>query len=115
MWVISVGLGALLAYLWLAPHVAGDGDSSELTIALVRNGVPHPTGYPLWVLLGHAFVATLHRLGVSWDYAANAWSALGGSAAIALMFFLAGRLIPRACPDFCVSLFRVTRAVVLRT
>jgi len=46
VWSVAAGGLAFVAYLWLAPPVAGAGDSSELTIALARNGVPHPTGSP---------------------------------------------------------------------
>src|SRR2546428_7562830 len=81
-WSVAAGALALIAYLWLAPSVAGSGDSTELTIALARNGVPHPTGYPLYTLLGHLFVVLVHRLGAGRDYAANAWRALGSGIAI---------------------------------
>lgn len=46
---------ALAAGLWLlAPSVAWY-DSGELAAAAVQLGVPHPTGFPAWVLGGHAF------------------------------------------------------------
>ena len=38
--------------LTLAPTVAL-GDSPELAIAAHRLGIAHPTGYPLYTLLGH--------------------------------------------------------------
>ena len=48
-------LGALLAlavYLkTLALTVTGE-DSGELIAAAATLGIPHPTGYPLWCLLG---------------------------------------------------------------
>jgi hypothetical protein len=37
------------------PDMAG-GDTGELTAASVLGGVPHPPGYPLYAMLGRAFV-----------------------------------------------------------
>ncbi|HET9950910.1 MAG TPA: DUF2723 domain-containing protein, partial [Candidatus Eisenbacteria bacterium] len=88
------GVVALLVYLALAPPVLGAGDSAELTLVLAFDGVAHPTGYPLWTLFGHLFVRMLHALGVAWPYAANAWSALGAAAAVALLHAAARRLLP---------------------
>ena len=51
-------VGALLALGLFAVYVAGAaptiyvGDSGELVTAVYRLGIPHPTGYPLYVLLG---------------------------------------------------------------
>ncbi len=98
IWSVLVGVAALVTYLWLAPSAPGDGDSSELTLALARNGVPHPTGYPIYVLAGHVFVAALHQCGVIWVYAANAWSALGGAVAVSFMYALSLRMIPQSAP-----------------
>lgn len=53
--------GGLLTALLYAPTVAttitlrnGGGDSGELVRAAWTFGIPHPTGYPLWLLLAHA-------------------------------------------------------------
>ena len=82
---LAVGATAFIAYLLLAPSVSGMGDSSEWTLVLATNGVAHPTGYPLYTLLGHLSCRLLHAFGVSWPSAANAWSALGGAIAVALL------------------------------
>ena len=92
---LITGLVALGLYLALAPAVAGDKDSSEFTLVLARLGCAHPTGYPLYTLLGHAFVTLLHAAGVGWDRAANAWSAVGGAVAMGLLHALAARLLAR--------------------
>jgi len=89
-WIL--GLVAAGAYLTMAPSVTGPRDGGGLTLALALAGVPHPTGYPLYVLLGHGFVTVLHRVGASWSYAANAWSGLGGAVAVALYASLALRV-----------------------
>jgi hypothetical protein len=52
----GVGLWALIAYVaTMYPDLAG-GDSGELTAAIATGGVIHPPGYPLYALLGHAFL-----------------------------------------------------------
>ena len=89
---VAVGLAAFALYVALAPPVSGDGDASELTLALATGGAPHPTGYPLYAMIGHAFCVFAHALGATWPYAANAWSALGGGVAVGLFHALASRL-----------------------
>ena len=85
----------LAVYAWLAPPVAGDKDSSEFILVLARLGTPHPTGYPIYTLLGHLFVSALHAFGVGWARAGNVWSAVGGAAAMGLLHALAARLLAR--------------------
>lgn len=96
-WWPSLLAGALglATCLFLAPRAVGDKDAAEFTLVLARAGVAHPSGYPLYTLLGHPFVVALHALGAGWAYAANAWSALGGGAAILLLHRLATRLAGR--------------------
>ncbi len=91
---LLAGAIALVAYLVLAPTVTGDKDAAEFTLVLGAGGVAHPSGYPLFTLLGHPFVKLLHAMGATWAYAANAWSALGGALAIMLLHRLARRLVP---------------------
>ena len=93
-WSVLPAVAALVFYLALAPPATGDGDPGELALVLALNGVSHPTGYPLYTLLGHTFVRLLHLLGVGWAYAANAWSATGGGVAVFFLHALAARLIP---------------------
>ncbi len=95
-WLATLALAAAMlgAYLWLAPPVSGDKDASEFALALATGGVIHPTGYPLYTLLGHSFVRLLHGLGASFPFAANAWAALGGGVAMALYHRLALRVLP---------------------
>jgi hypothetical protein len=49
----------------LAPTV-GVGDSGELTAAAHVLGIPHPTGYPLWLLLAKAFSSVFPFGTVAW-------------------------------------------------
>lgn len=78
-------LATLLLALLLTPRALGIGDPAEFTLVLAVTGVPHPTGYPLYVMLGSAVTRLLHGLGVDWVRAAAAWSAVGLAAAAALL------------------------------
>ncbi|MCK6552042.1 DUF2723 domain-containing protein [Myxococcota bacterium] len=52
---LAAGAVALAVYLrTLAPGITSE-DSGELTAAAFALGVPHPPGFPLWVLLAHVF------------------------------------------------------------
>jgi hypothetical protein len=90
---LGAGLIALVIYLACAPPVSGDKDAAEFTLVLALNGVAHPTGYPLFTLLGHGFVRLVHALGATWAYAANAWAALGGATAVYLLHRLSTSLL----------------------
>ena len=57
----------------LAPAV-WVGDSGELIAAAHTLGIPHPTGYPLWLLLVKGFSSVVPFGSVAWR--ANLFSAL---------------------------------------
>ena len=67
--------------LTLAPTVAL-GDSPELAVAAHRLGIAHPTGYPLYTLLGHLWLNLLPVGDVAWGM--NLFSALAGAAGMAV-------------------------------
>jgi len=53
---LALALGALGVYLLtLAPSFAGEEDQGELAAAAATLGNTHPTGYPVFVLLGRVF------------------------------------------------------------
>ncbi len=93
-WSAAVGLAAFALCLALAPRFPGNGDAGEFTLALALGGVPHPTGYPIYTMLGHVWVLALHSLGAGWAFAANAWSAAGAGVAVGLLHALGARLVP---------------------
>ena len=47
---VTLGLLVLGAYVWLAPPRIVDGDNAELSTLGSLGGVPHPTGYPLYMI-----------------------------------------------------------------
>ena len=111
----AVATAALALYLVLAPPVSGEGDSGEFTLALATGGLAHPTGYPLYTVAGHLFCRALHGLAVSWEYAANAWSAVGAALAIFFLHRLALKLARRAAPaapEWCHDLAALVPVVL---
>ncbi|TMQ53621.1 MAG: DUF2723 domain-containing protein [Candidatus Eisenbacteria bacterium] len=92
-WVAA--LAALWAYaLTLSPTVAwvnlGE-DSGDLLVASATLGIPHPTGYPLFVLLGR--VASLLPLGAI-AFRINLIAAIAGAASVYFLVRLAYSLTP---------------------
>jgi hypothetical protein len=49
---LAAGVLAFIAYAWLAAPGMYWLDSQELGSAVVRLGIPHPTGFPLFVFAG---------------------------------------------------------------
>lgn len=89
-WLVA-GLMALLALAlystWLAPSVATIFDDSlEFQLVTYRLGIAHPTGYPLYTLLGKLF--TFLPVG-DVAYRVNLMSAVFGGAAVGLVYLLA--------------------------
>ncbi|NJL71573.1 MAG: DUF2723 domain-containing protein [Candidatus Competibacteraceae bacterium] len=71
----------------LAPTVSGE-DSGELIIAAHTLGVAHPSGYPLWCLLGKLF--TFIPFGsIAWRV--NLLSAVFGALTVGLLYGLVRR------------------------
>lgn len=90
-WALALGLAALVLYVaTLAPTVATVFDDSlEFQVVLPSLGIAHPTGYPLYTLLGWAF----SRLPVGdLAFRVNLLSAIAGAATVGLLFLVARRL-----------------------
>lgn len=100
-------VAALILYMVVAPSTILGGDNAEFSTILATGGVPHPSGYPLYVLwlrawswlpvppahaaalatavLGAAQLGLLHA-------ACRAWGARPGAAAIAVAIYAGGPL-----------------------
>ncbi len=104
---LALGIFAFTLALYtrtLAPGtLMGLGDPGDLQAAVAGLGVPHPTGYPLFVLLGWAWVH-LWPLG-SMAYRLNLLVAILGALAVALTYLLALRLSGRHLPALAGALF----------
>ncbi|MDH7485164.1 MAG: DUF2723 domain-containing protein [Anaerolineae bacterium] len=91
-----LGLAAFGLYLrTLAPGLLG-GDSGELQFAAYLGGIAHPTGYPLYLMLGWLWTHIIPWGDVAWRM--NLFSALWGGVAVALTYLLARRLLREATP-----------------
>ena len=104
----AAAIAALVYGATLAPTV-GAGDSGELVLAADSLSVPHPPGYPLWLLL--ARMAALAPFGaVAWRV--NALSALLSAAAVGLFYLLAVRLsLPRREAALATAFFGASTLV----
>ena len=90
-WALGLAVAALVLYVVsLAPTVATVFDDSlEFQVVLPSLGIAHPTGYPLYTLLGGLF----SLLPVGDDaFRVNLLSAVAGAAAIGVIFLAARQL-----------------------
>jgi hypothetical protein len=93
---LAAGAAALLLYArTLAPGLLG-GDSGEFQFAAYLGGFAHPTGYPLYLLLGYLWTHLLPVGGPA--YRMNLFSALWGGVAVGLTYLLAAQMIRLAAP-----------------
>jgi hypothetical protein len=105
---------ALALYLrTLAPSLLA-GDSGEFQFAAWLGGFAHPTGYPLYLILGWLWTHLLPLHDPAWRM--NAFSALWGGVATGLVYLLALRMLrqvtenpwPRIPAFFAALTFAVT-------
>ena len=94
--LLPVAAGVVSAGVYLAtlrPTVASPRDAAELALAAITLGIPHPTGYPLYMLLGHGWVELFAFGDPGWRL--NVFSALCTGGAIALLARLLLRIVHR--------------------
>jgi tetratricopeptide (TPR) repeat protein len=82
----AVGLLLFLLYARGACPTMYVGDSGELVTAVDLLGIPHPTGYPLYVLLGKLWTLALPAGSVAWRM--SLFSAAAAAAACAALYGL---------------------------
>ncbi len=81
-----IGVGLLALYAAGACRTIAVGDSGELVAAVATLGIPHPSGYPLYVLLGKLWTVLLPLGSVA--FRMSLFSAVAGAAACALLYRL---------------------------
>src|SRR5262245_44411058 len=108
VWAVGLFAGLLALYVVTLCPTVGVGDSGELTTAAATLGIPHPTGYPLYILAGHLFLFLVPVGEVAWRM--NLFSAVA-AAGTAPVFFLWlrkwGQPVPAALSAalaFCLTL-----------
>ncbi len=87
-WGAALPVWVLTLFL-LSPTVTRGGDCGELIAASYTLGIPHPSGYPVWALLGRIFA--LVPIGeIGWRY--NLFSSVCGMAATGTIALCVHRL-----------------------
>ena len=81
----AAGLICLVIYIITLYPGVGFMDSGELAAAAYTFGVPHPTGYPLFLVIG--FIATHLPLPGSIIYKLNLLSAIEAAAAVVITYY----------------------------
>jgi len=102
-WTVPAALGLTTFVLYLRTLLPslGQADTFEFQVIAPRLGVAHPTGYPLYVLLGKLF--TLLPLGnVAWRV--NLASAVFATGAVLVVYFILLRLTAHWLPAFLAAL-----------
>ena len=89
---LLLGLAAFVAYaLTAAPGLLG-GDAGEFQFTLPLAGVSHPTGYPLFHVLGWVWE---RAFGANPAWGANLFSAFWGGVAVAAFYLFSAEAIQR--------------------
>lgn len=112
---LTLFLGATTLALYLRTLAPGllPGDPGEFQFAAWQLGLAHPTGYPLYLLLGWLWQHVLALVGLAPSTALNALSAVFGTLAVILCYVLVVRWIPG--PDGLRRLAALYSALVLAT
>jgi hypothetical protein len=112
--IIAVALGAaffLLYTLTAAPSIVTlYDDSLEFQLVGPTFGIAHPTGYPLYTLLGGLWSRALFPFG-NWAWRMNLFSALAAAMTVALLFLLTQEVVKRCVLDRAHSTPSVTAGI----
>lgn len=93
---VALAAASFVVYAAGACHTIYVGDSGELTAAVYTLGIPHPTGYPLYVLLGKLWTLLVPAGSIAWRM--SLFSAVFAALAVA-MTYLACRAVPVGRPS----------------
>lgn len=112
---LSLLLGATSLALYLRTLAPGllPGDPGEFQFAAWRLGLAHPTGYPLYLILGWLWQHGLALVGVAPATALNALSAVFGALGVILCYLLVVRWLPGV--DGLRRAAALTSALILAT
>lgn len=100
--IIILFLGILTIYVHnLSPSVYG-GDSGDLISASITNGVPHPSGYPLFTMLG--ILALKLPIAATPAWKVGLVSAFFSSLSVVIMYFLILELTKNRYLSFVTAL-----------
>jgi len=93
-WSLVLGLGFFILYtVTAAPSIVElYDDSLEFQLVGPTFGIAHPTGYPLYVILGGLWSRVLLPVG-NWAWRMNLFSAWAAATTVSLLFLVTQRLI----------------------
>jgi 4-amino-4-deoxy-L-arabinose transferase-like glycosyltransferase len=102
--LVATGAGwlAFVVYVATLAPTVHDGDSPELTLAALELGVAHPTGYPLYTLLGHAWSRLCAVGDPAWRL--NLLSAVFAALSVGLLAHVAARVSRRPVAGWLAGL-----------
>lgn len=112
---LAIGLGAAALALYvvtLAPTVLA-GDGGEFQFVPYLFGIAHPTGYPLYCLLGGVWSRLLPLGDVA--FRMNLFSAVAAAAAVALLYPTGLEMLRRASPALPLPARRLLAALAAAT
>jgi hypothetical protein len=110
---LTLALVALVLYLFtLAPTVL-EADSGEFQFVPWLPGIPHPTGYPLYTLLGWLWTHLFPLGEVAWRM--NALSAVFAAFTVGLTFAVARQLLDQTLPDTPLPARMIAAAIAAAT
>lgn len=88
--VVAALLVAALYWRTCARVIVGGGDSGDFIAAAACNGIPHPSGYPLYITLAHPLL--LLTDGISPAFVLNLFSAVCALATVIVLMLVVRRL-----------------------
>jgi len=92
----AIFLASFVLYALTASHTIFTNDNPEFTAAAALAGIPHPSGYPLYVIIAWLFAKL--PLG-SLPYRVNLLSALCASASLVAVYFILQKAIRALDPE----------------
>ena len=113
--LVAAAVAAVTFALYVAtlqPDFGGPEDTPKFQFIGYVLGIPHPPGYPLYVLLSHAFVAL--PIGTI-AYRANLFSAVMAALACSLVYVIGRQLGARRWTSLCAALGLATGASFWRS
>lgn len=100
---LLIGSGFFLLYASMSAPELDWGDAGESQLAIWTGGLSHPTGYPLFLMLGWLWSHLLAVVGVAPTRAVTLFSVACGAATVACIVPATSALLHRAMPSLKLS------------
>ncbi|MCA9933321.1 MAG: DUF2723 domain-containing protein [Ardenticatenaceae bacterium] len=95
-------LGLAPIYLLTLGRTVGRADTFEFQVVAAQLGIAHPTGYPLYLLLGKLWTAVIPIGSVAWRL--NVGTAVYALLAATFIYYAGARLVKRPLPALLAAL-----------